>query len=365
MNIFLYAFVDDNFGDALFVHTIVSRYPQHNFYMQVKTGYEKSYNLLQEREKNICLVDAEDNTFLNNMDAMLIVGGDLFWDYGDYSTFLKMLQTIKGNGGWGAILGISLFEKYSEKTSEDLKELFSITDFTVVRDKESFLQVKKMVPEANVILSTDMAFTIKCTQMKHSSMQKGLLGISVRRKIPRNTEDRYEQYCKAIAETVVAYLNESNENLVKFLALSTGDFDDRLTIGDIIKLCPEEYKNRIKSACFDGSTMPFIEEMKKCEKILCTRYHSLVFALILEKPFVPIVYEEKMKRLLREIGYYGQELVYEEQWNVHEVLLALSCTNYLKDELEWYNRKSMRFFEELDGRLIPKRRKRFVFKKTI
>lgn len=358
MNIFLYAFVDENFGDALFVHTVVSRYPQHNFYMQVKKEHEKSYSLLQARENNICLVDAEDELFLNNMDAMLIVGGDLFWDYGDYSPFLKIIQKIKGNSGWVAILGISLFEKYSEKTSEDLKALFSITDFTVVRDKESFLQVKKMVPEANVILSTDMAFTIKCTQMKHSSMQKGLLGISVRKKVPRKTEEKYMQYCTEIAKIAVEYLEKSENNSISFFAFSTGNSDDRVVVKDIVEKCPKKYKNRIRCISFDKDVEGYIKELQKCEKLLCTRYHSLVFALILKKPFVPVIYEEKMNRLLNEIAYYGYRPIYEETLNFQSFYEELRKQHYLDQELKWYLAKASLFFEEIDRRLIQKKHKK-------
>ena len=50
MNIFLEAFVDTNFGDDLFIHTVVARYPEHTFYMLEKAGFEESYRLLSVRE---------------------------------------------------------------------------------------------------------------------------------------------------------------------------------------------------------------------------------------------------------------------------------------------------------------------------
>lgn len=350
MNIFVDAFVDTNFGDNFFIHTIVTRYPKHSFFMIERVGQEYSYQLLKKNEKNIHLIDpAEEDESLKKMDAMMIVGGDMFWDYGDYSGFLKRMHKIKENGGWIAILGISLFERYSEKTKEDFKEMFSLADIIVVRDKETFLQVKKFVSEANVVISSDMAFTFDPYKInKKVETERGTLGISIRKKIPRNSEDKYEQYCSQIANVATAYLDKAEINKVTFLALSSGSFDDEKVAEQIIGLCPEKYRSRMKCAVFRGDIEAYITEMQKCEKMICTRFHSLVFALILEKPFVPIIYEEKMRRLLNEIAYYGIQLSYEQMLEPEMIISSLEKKKYLDMELAWYSNKGKNFFGQID-----------------
>ena len=362
MNIFLDAFVDTNFGDVFFVHTLVTRYPDHTFYMIKKSGNEESYQNLKAFEKNICLVDQQDeDCFFDDMDAMMIVGGDIFWDYGDYSVFFERMQKIKEKNGWNAILGISLFEKYSEVTQNDLCRMFSMTDVIVVRDKNTYIQVKKLAPNANVVSSADMAFTFDKSAVRYVLPKKGVLGISVRKKIPRNTEEKYEQYCDGIMNTAVEYLKQSRRNKVVFLALSSGVFDDGEVVERIINSSPEEYRKRMKCVSFNGDVAQYILEMQKCEKMLCTRFHAMAFAIILNKPFVPIVYEEKMKRLLNEIGYYGASFLYEEKLEAQNVLGAFHKNYYSEKEMKWYLEKAGEFFQETDCWLKKSEKKKKIF----
>ena len=178
MKIFLEAFVDTNFGDNLFVHTIVNRYSKHEFYMIPNSGYEESYNKLLLHEKNIRLVELEqEETVLEEIDGMIIVGGDMFWDYGDYTSIIRRMGTVKKNQGWLAILGISLFENYSVVTTETLKEIFLLADHIVVRDKQSFAQVKRIAKEANATLAADMAVTFNLNKVKRIKPLQGVLGV--------------------------------------------------------------------------------------------------------------------------------------------------------------------------------------------
>ena len=317
MNIYLEAFVDTNFGDNLFVHTVASRYPQHTFHMLKRDGYEESYQRLLQYEKNICLIEAGENkTFLSNMDAMMIVGGDIFGEHTDYGGLLSSVETIKKQGGQVFLLGLSLLESYSPEISYSLKLLFTWADVIVVRETVTCKQIQTIVPKTNVMAATDMAFALDVTDIISEKTEKGVLGISVRKKIPRNTPDAYTQYCESIANTVEYYLKIDETNTVRFLALSKGVFADEAVADDITALCPEQCRARIQCVPFEGDVDGYIREMQRCEKLLCTRFHALVFAILLKKPFVPIVYEEKTKRLLWEIGYHGVCPSYEEQWNV-------------------------------------------------
>ena len=358
MKIFLEAFVDTNFGDNLFVHTIVNRYSKHEFYMIPNSGYEESYNKLLLHEKNIRLVELEqEEAVLKEIDGIIIVGGDMFWDYGDYTTIIRRIGAVKKNQGWLAILGISLFENYSVVTTETLKEIFLLADHIVVRDKQSFAQVKRIAKEANATLAADMAVTFNLNKVKRIKPLQGVLGVSVRKKIPRNTEDYYTQYCKDVAEFSMAYLDEADFHNVHFLALSTGSSDDRAVARDIIAQCDEKYHERMKIIPFTGNVEAYIEEMQKCKIMVCTRFHSMVFALMLEKPFVPIIYEEKMKRVLQEIAYYGEEPAYEDRLYVWRIFGALD-KRFLDEELRRYLRRGKRFFKQTDQWLLSRKLKR-------
>lgn len=353
MNIFLEAFVDTNFGDNLFVHTVVSRYPTHMFYMQVRDGYEESYRILAQNEKNICLIEnGTDLDYLSNMDAMLIVGGDMFVNWIDYTKMEEQIRTVKNNGGFVAVLGISLYKKYSWYTWLDMKVLFSMADVIVVREKESYLQLKTKVPWLSVFSATDIAFLTDVSEIKKQSQQKNLLGISVRKKTQKNGEADYRKYCEEMAGTIIKYLDESDEHTVRFLALSKGVFDDEMVAEDIKKLCPAEYKSRIECESFQGDVGRYIEKIQQCGQLICTRFHALVFALLLNKPFIPIIYEEKMNRLLNEIEYSGLRCYYGETLNSEILLNSFSNNGYSQGVYETYKMKSDLIFEKVDQYLI-------------
>lgn len=351
MNIFLEAFVDTNFGDNLFVHTVVRRYAQHTFYMLPKQGYEASYKILLEQESNICLIDtSKEPNFISKMDAMMVVGGDMIWE-GTYITWLKYIRAIKNRKGSVMFMGMSLFPYYSRKTRFFLRILFHQVDVIVVRESKSAKQIKEIAPRANVLEATDMAFATDVSKYLVEKPQKGVLGISVRKKIPRDTEDMYEQYCHCMAQTATKYLEQDAANTIRWLALSKGIYNDEAVAKDIINRCPMEYQDRMQIITFEGSVEDYIREMQKCETMLCTRFHALVFAILLKKPFVPVVYEEKTRRLLSEIGYTGISPEYEEIWDAERVIQHLveeKCDSY---KFMKYLEKADLFFKEIDKKL--------------
>ena len=123
----------------------------------------------------------------------------------------------------------------------------------MLREDRSYQQLKKHIPWISAVSATDLAFTTDVTELKKEEVQKGLLGVSVRKKIQRDSETHYPKYCKAVAEMIEDYLTQSEEHKVCFLALSSGVYDDRKVAEDIRKLCKEAYQMRISCSTFDGN----------------------------------------------------------------------------------------------------------------
>lgn len=331
MKILLEAFVDNNFGDNLFLHIMTSKNPEHTFYMLEQSAYKKAYQTVQEEIPN--LIVCKDESFLQEMDAMCVVGGDLFWDRADYSKLIHHARTIKKQGGRVSFLGFSLFPKYTWYTWFDLMVLFSYADQIVVREEESYRQLKKHIPWLSIHSGTDLAFTLDVDELKKQPVEKGLLGVSVRKKVQVNAEEYYPKYCRVVADLIEDYLSESEEHEVRFLALSSGNCDDRIVAEDIQKLCAEKYQSRMHCSSFAGNVEAYLKEIQACESMLCTRFHALVFAILLEKRFIPIIYEEKMKRLLQTIGYEGASLYYERMEEIglqYQEITGCKCKLYME-----------------------------------
>lgn len=355
MKIFLEAFVDNNFGDNLFVHILTSRYPEYTFYMVEKEAYAKSYRVLEEQIPNL-IVQKEEAALLEEVDGMFIVGGDMFGNGGDYSELIRQVYTVKKRGGVVAFLGMSLFREYSKKTWLDLMVMFSYADIIVVREETTYKQLKSKFPWIPVVEATDLAFTADVTVAQEEQVREGLLGVSIRKKVQQEEKRYYPQYCKTIAEQIQEYLKEHENHRVSLLALSSGKFDDQKVAMDILNLCPLEFQSRIECSAFVGDVISYMKEFQKCEKLLCTRFHALVFAILLNKPFIPIIYEEKMKRLLDGIGYQGARPEYEGIWKFENLSeeMAKKQLNFVK--LAAYTEKSKRIFENLDQAIHTKKK---------
>ncbi len=349
MKIFLEAFIDNNFGDNLFVHIITNRYREHTFYMIPKPEYRESYDVLKANVENLRLVEDEDtDTFLEGMDAMFLVGGDMFGNGGDYSTLIRQASIIKRKGGVVAFLGLSLFREYGRRTKFDLMRIFSKADIIVVRESTTYQQLKRLVPWAKVVCAADMVFTLDTANIKRQPFHPNLLGISIRKKGHLNETFHYERYCQKIAKIATEYLAQNEENKVHFLAFSSGRYDDRKVAEDIMALCPEINRSRMRCVSFAGNVNEYMKEIQQCAYLICTRFHALVFALILNKPFLPIVYEEKMERLLDEIGYAGVRLYYENLIIEDGILGMWKQGQYSDEKMNQYLKKGKVFFDKLD-----------------
>lgn len=343
MNIFLWAFIDQNFGDNYFVDTFCRRYPSHTFYLACGNRNAAFYQAIQHKAPNIRLILEPDSSFLSDMQGMILLGGDMFWDYG-VGSILKCARTITQNGGWCIILGTSLFDNYLPETKQDLRQLFLLSRAVTLRDRQSTCQAANYAPKANLLCVADMALQYPANNFKNLPVTKGLLGISIREKIHRNSAPAYCSYCTAIAQTIQTYLEQSKTNQVALYAFSTGSTDDRKCAQDIISLCPDSMRERISCIHFHGDTEDFICQLYRCEAMICTRFHSLVFALIMKKACVPIIYEDKIKHLLEEIHYHGPTLTYEDICSPEQMLSGLSSCHYSRRKLRTLQRRAKYFF---------------------
>ncbi len=362
MKILLEAYVDNNFGDNLFLHIITSRYPKDTFYMIENAMYASSYSNLEKRIPNL-IVQKDEGNLLEEVDRMYVVGGDMFHNKGDYSNRIRRAYTVKKRGGNVAFLGLSLFPKYCMRTWFDFMVMFSYADVVIVREQATYRQIKSRLPWLPIVAATDLAFTVDVQEVSKEAVQSGLLGISVRKKEQKEEALYYPQYCQMMSEQIVQYLKEAAHHQVKLLGLSSGRFDDGAVAMDIKRLCPNELRARISCSTFDGDVLSYIKELQKCEKLLCTRFHALVFAILLEKPFVPIVYEEKMTRLLDEIGYIGTRPKYEGAWDTEKVCEELAKKQWNPEKLKVYTEKAEGIFSYLNSAMDKNQKQNdFVYK---
>lgn len=346
MNIILDAFFDNNFGDDLFITTVLSRYPKATFYV----FWNKVHPAVMERASDYpnlrilpgnCLL-MDDFSF----DGYVMVGGDVFMNWGDYSRRIGYMRAVKDSGGFVALQGFSLYEEYCEQTVNDLRTMMALADVIVPRDNASADRLERMIPNIQLVRSADMAFTTRYETVCPTTQD--ILGVAPRRKYM--AEDRqHADYCASMAAIIDEWLAAHPEGMARFLAFSTGEFDDAEVSREIIG-CMQR-GDRTEIAAHDGGLESFLAQLQGCTAMLPTRFHALVFALIYHIPFVPVTYEVKLHQLLDELGYTGLRLPYGERFRketISQAAAELEVNGIDPDALAAYYTKADLFFVRLD-----------------
>lgn len=346
MKIILDAFFDNNFGDDFFISTILARYPQAEFYV----FWNRVHPAVMQRAGALgnlkilpgnCMIMDEIR-----FDGYVLIGGDVFLDWGDYSRRIAYMRAVKKQGGFVALQGFNLYEEYCEKTIEDLRTMMQLADVIVPRDRATVERLQMLVPDVEVVASTDMAFTARFDYSK--TEEREILGIAPRKKY-RVDEAAHQVYCDGVAAIADGWLTKHPNGIVRFLAFSVGEFDDVAVSEEIISRM--EHGVRTEIAAHNGDLPAFMEQLRNCTAMLPTRFHGLVFALIYEIPFVAVTYEVKLNQLLDELNYIGLRLPYGEVISPEQIERAVAELDLKQiDEaaLAAYYEKADRFFASLD-----------------
>lgn len=409
MRILLDAYFDNNFGDDLFIDTLLKRYPEALFYVYWRKTPQTVWNRVTALHN---LVILPDNCVIQescHFDAYVMIGGDVLPDGIDYTARITHMKQVKADGGFVAMLGFSLYQEYGEKTIADLRTMAGLADTIVIRDLYSAERFQGLVPNVRVTQATDMVFTRHLTpaggvcreeetvcaggvcreeetvcaggvcweeetvcagdvcREEEAALaesvceKKQLLGIIPRRKL-YSTDEQHLAYCRSQAKVADAYLQKYPESAVRFLAYSTGEYDDRKTAEDIIAQLQYtkttentasggKAEKRVEIVSYEGKIESFCQAIGECTALLPTRFHGLVFALLNRQPFVPVPYEVKLTQLLEELHYEGICLPYGEEVSadmVKQAVEGLEVFGIHDKSLSAYEQKAAAFFTDMD-----------------
>lgn len=350
MKVLLDAYYDHNFGDDLFISIVTSRYPQHQFFSFIDgcslSVQEWTYTIPNLTVLPKCSVIQHAGFF----DAYVLIGGDVIPDGGDYTGSYErrkgFMRAVKNTGGYVTMLGFSLYDYYGQKTYTDICEMVNLADDIVPRDAFSYEYLRTISKETKIRFGIDMAFCMDYDE-KSVHTPTGVLGISIRKKL-NASEKENEAYEYNIARIADAYLQTHMNGSVHFLSFSYGTSDDSEIAQSIIEKM--QHRERIKIIPYSGQIGAYIKKIDFCDAIIATRFHAVIMALILHKPFVPVPYEVKVNHLLEQIGYFGAEIPYgDAQVNIENILENLQELSFDKTKLKTYEETAQDFFSHLDA----------------
>lgn len=325
MKVYIEMFLDHNLGDDLFLDTLLERYSNHDFYIDLPIGME--LNPYFKQYKNLFYIVTKNTkfnkikkkileyTFINTIkrakkyDVYILIGGSLFEvrNYRElryrYKQFLKYkLQSLLGVPR--IVLGANLGPFFSKKGEKIIKKILKTFNGISVRDLKSFNYLKKWNYASNeYTLGSDIIFGNKLLLNIPHVEDKKSLGISIVNSYSDTTYQK-QMYTKKIQEIIRVYLSQDKENKVKLLGFDGGIvMSDEEIAKKIYSSLNEEERKRVKIVMYNPkiNLYDFLKEFLECEFIVGGRFHSVILSLICKKKFVAINYSEKIENVLLDL----------------------------------------------------------------
>lgn len=310
MNVFLDIYLELNLGDDLFLETILSRYPNHNFYIRTNLDYSD----FSKRHPNLKIINTPKilNFIIGKMklrasylkwiinyykiDVWCVLGGSIFIEFLGwqelYKERLKIWSYLKKQKKHILALGCN-FGPYENSIFRDkYYEAFSSLDDICFRDSSSYEMFKTL---ENARLGSDVVFSLNTYPTPYEK-KENTIGISMidleDRKNLSNYMDKYLNYLSSIVQH---YLKNDYEVYLLSLCKNEGD---EVGISKLIEIIPD--KEKLKVLKYSGNLGSFIDTYNSIEKIVVTRFHSFVLSIKNNQEIFLLNYSQKSENLVND-----------------------------------------------------------------
>ncbi len=312
MKVYLRGFFYSNLGDDLFVHILAERYPDIDFCLIVNSEYERAYS----NEKNIRvvklnklrrgiqkiknLINLEDIYVKEEKkaDLSIVIGGSMFQENPKDDGAVKRLNSFPGKYSDTYIVGINFGPYQTERYKSAVANYLKIAKDVCFRDYKSYCFFNDL---ENVRWEQDIVFGIKAVVPKMRSEQK-ICVISVIDFKDRNYLSEYwDDYLEFIVKIVEKNCRKGfNIHLVSFCKME----GDEEAIEEVIKNVNESFKKQISFLKYNGENWKeIVIDISCAEYIIATRFHSMILGFAFQIPTLPIIYNEKCRNVLVDLGY--------------------------------------------------------------
>ncbi|WP_139263694.1 polysaccharide pyruvyl transferase family protein (plasmid) [Butyrivibrio fibrisolvens] len=359
--VLLRAFVNNNFGDDLFISIICKRYPNTKFVMFGLKKYRDSFTGIQNLK--YIVLDSIPMKMIHKIFSLIKRDYDLVAREIPFINFCSGLfeQSVFITGSyfaeasdWTKIMDYKWYKKHphiigcnfgpwkSERYLEEYRRCFALAAEVSFRDQFSFNLFKEM---PNVRYAPDIIFGIEKGQITDN----GYYIISVVNPLKDD------------------YLNRDNSIVEKYIQKMASICNYLSTLGKkvyIVSFCEEQGDNMIASRIMENcdnidlvknitygnnyNIDYMIKLFRECHMVIASRFHAMIMAIRFQKYVIPIIYNNKMTTVLNDINFAGDFFAIE---NIEELCLE----NVMKEEyicpmemIDQIAEKSLNHFCELD-----------------
>lgn len=308
-NVLVSAYFAKNVGDDLFLKVLFDRYENVNWYLLTPNDeYEKIFDnyahvktikLYREYgQTNLFVMWSKITNHFKHYDAFVMIGGSIFMQNKQWKNTLsirnKIINLLNKYHIPAYVIGAN-FGPYDDDSFITMNEDHFINYENICfRDSYSYTKFKHL---SNVSVAPDAVLTLQAENARKRQNCIGISPISLQER--KDLQDYAAPYYLKLKQMIKYYVEQGNK--IRLFSFCEYEGDLR-SIKEILSLLPSEYNKEIEVVKYNGQLDSFLEQFQVCSKIIGTRFHSLILAMIFQQPFLPISYSDKTVRGLRQIG---------------------------------------------------------------
>ena len=314
MKILLRAYTQLNLGDDLFLHILAVRYPDAEFMLASETGdmYDKftqehpnvtafgGHSVLYRALRRMGRAPLIDKKIFSGVDAVIYIGGSIFMENEDdrFCENLLMAETAycAEMGVPYHILSCNFGPYTTEGYYNRMRECFKNCTEVCFRDSESYELFRDL---SSVRFAPDASFAL---DIERPAVREDVLGVSLISYRHRKCAEGYaEEYMAYLEDTVRRHLESGGSAELFCFCEAEGDCEAAEALAARLG-----NDGRVSIAVYDGAAVEFTKRFISCGKILASRFHGIMLALMYGIPLIPHIYSRKTENVLRDAGVFGE-----------------------------------------------------------
>lgn len=333
---FVHAYMAGNLGDDVMVRILCERYPNVTFLLFADASYKERYKDIKNLKiyaPSDRLVQKVDHLvakykkagkgmwklLVKLSDVTVHIGGSVFVQHEDnFKPAYDLDYDLRSRSKKMYVIGAN-FGPYTSKEYYDVyKELFKRYDGICFRDHYS----KGMFETyENIKYAPDVVFNYKMPSDVKEEKEVLFSVIEMEARGGKYSISQYgEEYYRTVAALADRYAEKGYKiNMVSFCRMQ----GDESAIEKITSLMAEEHRDNVGKVLYDQNEKEVMNAFARAEIVVGTRFHSIILGWLAGKKVLPIVYDHKIRNILKdnEIKLYLEmkELLDMDREKVNEI----------------------------------------------
>ena len=311
-SVYLHAFLDVNVGDDLFVHKVVSSYPDVHFILIARKPYRKmlaKYPNVTVWETdafplNLCRKLRMDKPvrwrIAHDCDYGVYIGGSIFIEYSDWEDQHIWYKELFDNDRL-YIMGCNWGPYRTEQFKDNMTAVLSGIQDICFRDKYSYNTFSHL---HNVRYAPDILFGMDWSPYARIEEKKQVL-ISVVNCRSRsvNLGEYTSDYNRFMGDLATYFVSMGYHAVFCAFWERNGDL---AAAEEIREDLPPQVRKDTSIETYRGTNPEQILELvAESEYIIATRFHAMILGLSAGKKVLPVIYNQKLRTVLEDLSFQG------------------------------------------------------------